>query len=228
MKNQPRLPRLVVPGCVYCVWTLACALGACEAATVSQPVDVPSSENGGPAAPADQTALIAVRLSTDGTVTIDAVSPRPFPWRGASVPYDPRRHDARRADAATNVVPATSPAPQSFGSGAGPTQGAAGTALDLPTPSHPIGQGGAPATASDRHRETRGFAIVVRHPSRAMPTIVPLDLGDPAEGGGDVVSRWQDGGGILRAPFLGEGSHYQIIRLHEAGAEILAEAEASR
>jgi hypothetical protein len=45
---------------------------------------------------------------------------------------------------------------------------------------------------------------------------VPLDLGAPGEGGGDVMDRWADGSVVLRAPYLGQGTQYALVRLGDA------------
>lgn len=55
-------------------------------------------------------------------------------------------------------------------------------------------------------------ALVVRAPRGDQSFVVPVELGTPGEGGGDVADRWADSTVILRAPYLGEGTQFSVLR----------------
>lgn len=84
----------------------------------------------------------------------------------------------------------------------------------------------APALA--RPQPTRvSHVLVVRAPSLKVPLVVPLELGSPHEGGGDVVDRWAEQTLIIRAPSFGEGTQYALVQPGDEPA-LLAERTESR
>lgn len=61
------------------------------------------------------------------------------------------------------------------------------------------------------------MVLVVRANELTAPVVVPLDLGHPAEGGGDVADRWNGGTVILRAPHFGATTEYALLQLRASG-----------
>lgn len=58
------------------------------------------------------------------------------------------------------------------------------------------------------------------------PLLVPLDLGAPGEGRGDVRDRWEGETVILRAPYLGADTRYALVRDTATGPQQLTTWEA--
>lgn len=61
------------------------------------------------------------------------------------------------------------------------------------------------------------MVLVVRANELTAPVVVPVDLGHPAEGGGDVADRWNEGTVILRAPHFGATTEYALMQLRASG-----------
>jgi len=154
----------------------------------------------------EETALLEVALRPDGTATLRGISPRPIPYRGQRlVPFDPTLYESTATS--TPVAPPTAPGGRTDGT---VTPDTALPQTPTPTPAHPIDRGG---------------VLVVRHASLKTPLVVPLTLGQPGEGGGDVTDRWQQGTVIVRGPYFGPGTRYTLVRLTEHGPRALAERE---
>ena len=84
---------------------------------------------------------------------------------------------------------------------------------------------GLPPTSPPPTTADRSDVLVVRHASLSTPIAVPLALGHPGEGGGDVSDRWQNMTVIVRGPYFGPGTRYTLVSLTEHGAVTLAERE---
>jgi len=159
---------------------------------------------------AQATALLSVSLRPDGTAELSEISPRPIPFRRARlVPFDARVHGGALTAGAGD-------APGNTRALVAPVGGKASVSAGLPR------LPGAPAVG----RPSPGGAILVEHASQPEPLVVPIDLGAPGEGGGDVVDRWQVGQVILRAPYFGVGTRYTVVRLDDDRPQVLAEREA--
>ncbi len=63
---------------------------------------------------------------------------------------------------------------------------------------------------SDRPPPTGDIAMVLRAEAGGRVVELPIDLGPVEDGGGDVVSKWKEGGVILRAPYFGQKTRYTV------------------
>lgn len=64
-------------------------------------------------------------------------------------------------------------------------------------------------------------ALVVRHPARHTPHVVPIRLAR-VPGGGDVVDPWTSGGLIWRVPWFGPGTSVAIVRVEPTPSATLS------
>lgn len=69
------------------------------------------------------------------------------------------------------------------------------------------------------------YALEVTARDRPTTTL-PLELGTPGDGAGDVVDVWTSGGTILRGPYFGAPTRYSLVRTHADGRrDVLASRE---
>ncbi len=154
-------------------------------------------------APETRTALLSVGLERNGGVALHTIVVKPIDWNGTTVPYDPSIHEppSGRAGWTPRVVDAPD--------------------LDSPL----LGSGGDSTTRVVPDTHAHRGALVVAHPSRPSPSVVPLSWGQPGEGHGDVVDRWAEGAAIWRAPWYGEGTEYRVLRIHPGPSTELARGQ---
>ena len=149
---------------------------------------------------ADQTALLTLLLHEDGTAELTGVVRKPIPFRGRTlVPFEAARHEPAADPAAPATGPSSLPKVRAPGLAAPPTL--------------------------DAHAHALSHVLVVRAPALKVPLVVPLELGAPHEGAGDVQDRWADQSLIIRAPSFGDGTRYTLVR---AGQAVLAERTESK
>ncbi len=73
----------------------------------------------------------------------------------------------------------------------------------------------APAPALSGGREAVVVAIVAEVPGET-PVVSQVLLDPPGMSRGDVVDPWTAGGALWRAPYLGPGTRYRVVRLSPA------------
>ncbi|MFH1812495.1 MAG: hypothetical protein ABIJ09_27430 [Pseudomonadota bacterium] len=196
-----RVERSCARPVLLAVVTLCTLASGCEqASSEATPSVEPAPSHLAPLDP-PTTALLVVNLSPEGGVTIAEARVRPTPFRLASA-ASPRHPGLTLAAGVPSLHgPATTVHPDT---GVPPPP----TNSQIPVPPGAL--------------QTDACSLVVEHPQRPQPVVLPLDLGAPGEGGGDVRDRWQDGSVILRAPFFGPGTHYSIVRGEAASTRVLA------
>jgi hypothetical protein len=187
---------------------VACSNAAPPRVTDALPPGTPQAK----LASAPQTALIALTLHPDGAVELISITRKPIPFRGRQlVAFDAARHDPVGQAPLPTGGPDSRPAgPGRLGVEGGP---AGGATQSISAPEH-----GVPA----------GHVLVVRAAPLGTPLVVPLELGAPSEGGGDVADRWRDEVVLVRAPSFGDGTHYTLVRERLGAVERLAERTEGR
>jgi len=143
---------------------------------------------------ATQTLLLTVQLYPDGAATLTPLAVKPIPYRTASVPFEPKLMTPSHEGFAKATTTPTTP-------GEPGTGGVDDTNTPTDAPAHRF----VPPATSD--------FLLIRHSSLQAPFVVILTLGHPGEGGGDVADRWQNGSVLLRAPYFGIGTQYELVRV---------------
>ena len=154
---------------------------------------------------AEGTALLTLLLHADGTAALTGLVKKPIPFRGRQlVAFDAARHEPA---AASLTAPGSGP-PSLLVRGALPV---------VRVPQVVVGL----SSLADGPLQF-AHVLVISSPSLKTPLVVPLELGAPGEGGGDVTDRWADETLVIRAPSFGEGTRYSLVRVG-ADSALLAE-----
>lgn len=148
---------------------------------------------------AEQTLLVGLTLRSDGTALLVDLAAKPIHWTRPGVPFDEARHRP------TEVAPQVAlPAP----GGSQPTT--------TPGPGTTRAPTAAPPGTGPSARFAFEHWLLVEHGERSEPYVLPLELGAPGEGGGDVLDRWDGSTHVLRTPYFGDGTRLTLVR-GEAG-----------
>jgi len=70
-----------------------------------------------------------------------------------------------------------------------------------------------------------GWALEVHHPQLAQPLRLPVSLGTPGKSSAPAMDPWQGGGTVLRAPWFGAETRYELLAVGEDGETRLAQVE---
>lgn len=181
----------------YCGWmSLALLAGCAQPPETTATAIAPIAAKSDRPVVATQTLLLTVQLHPDGAAALTPLAVKPIPYRTPGVPFEPQlmtpNHDGF---AKATTAPTTPEVP-------GP-----GGVDDTHTPTNAPEHRFVPPAASD--------FLVIRHGSLQAPFVVVLSLGHPGEGGGDVADRWQNGSVILRAPYFGTDTQYELVRAEQ-------------
>ena len=176
------------------------ALIGCQAITDRQSGGPSEAPPEGASGSVPTTALISIDLSRDGTARFDMVAPRSFAFNGARLAWP---------------MPAVA---ASLGLASAP-------AVETATPAAGVLKAAGPALRDLRSGPKSGarYFLVAHPPGGASPEAVSLELGDPTETKGDVVSHWQSGSLVVRAPYHGKGTRYALVAAEAEGERTLAE-----
>lgn len=203
MVRRMGLRHLLVP---LCLVAAACSRIPESESPVALPMEVRVTPPrvGRPAeAVTDDTALLTLELHPDGSALLTGTSRRPIPFRGRGlIPFDAVLHTPTQASPT---------APRGAVTGTSPTAPAA----------LPIGPTASPPPDVHPQGPTDWFLVIQGPGPATTPLVLPLSLGAPGEGGGDVVDRWEGSTLIVRAPSYGTGTRYGLLH-HDASGVTLA------